>query len=177
LTSGQKVALSLLLTIFLFAGFVVFAFSGVFSLIETRFYQPSLINGINEDLTLISKSYENYTKDFENAVTEVRNNSAVKKVSNPTQKNEDIQERSKLFSDLASEFSGLLGYRVVDTNGKAVSLKDADGKAVSIANIETETLERNFVADAFSYEKAKANVEKVLKAGEYLAIEMPETIR
>ena len=146
MTSGQKVALSLLLTIFLFAGFVVFAFSGVFSLIETRFYQPSLINGINEDLTLISKSYENYTKDFENAFTEVRNNAAVKKVSNPTQKNEDIQERSKLFSDLASEFSGLLGYRVVDTNGKAIhySTFDSDilkqqSNAISYRNYDNKT--------------------------------------
>ena len=136
MTSGQKVALSLLLTIFLFAGFVVFAFSGVFSLIETRFYQPSLINGINGDLSLISKSYENYITEFEKAFSEIKANESIKKVSNPTQKNEDIQERSKLFSDLASEFSGLLGYRVVDTNGKAIHYSTFDSDILKQQSLE-----------------------------------------
>ena len=61
-----------------------------------------------------------------------------------------------------------LSFNVVDTNGEKVDK--------TIESIETETLERNFSADAFSYDNAKANVEKVLKAGEYLAIEMPETV-
>lgn len=60
-----------------------------------------------------------------------------------------------------------LKFQVVDTNGNSVNK--------TIESIVTNTLERNFSASAFTYEKAKAAVEAVLGT-EYLAIEMPETI-
>jgi len=61
-----------------------------------------------------------------------------------------------------------VSFKVVDTNGKDVN--------TSITALKSNTLERNFSASAFSYENAKANVEKVLEAGKYLGIEMPETV-
>ena len=126
MTSGQKVALSLLLTIFLFAGFVVLAYSGVFTLIETRFYQPSLISGIESTLSDVSKAYTEYTDNLTKTFEEISTSKSIKNVSNPAQTNDDIQNRSKIFSEITTKISGLAGYRVVDTNGKYIHYSTFD---------------------------------------------------
>ena len=151
MTSGQKVALSLLLTIILFAGFVVLAFSGVFQLIETRFYQPSLVHGIEKDLSSISEAYTEYinqlTQNFQNII----NSEYIKSVSNPTQTTQNIQGRSQLFSDIASKISGLSGYRVVDTNGKAIHYSTFDS---DIFKQQSNAISyKNFDESNYPYEK------------------------
>ena len=151
MTAGQKVALSLLLTIFLFAGFVVLAFSGVFQLIETRFYQPSLVQVIEKELTSISEAYTEYTNqltaDFQNIV----NSEAIKSVSNPTQTTENIQGRSQLFSEITSKISGLIGYRVVDTNGKTTHYSTFDS---DIFKQQSNAISyKNFDESNYPYEK------------------------
>ena len=40
MTSGQKVAFSLLISVLAFCAFTVVAFSGLFDLLEVNFYQP-----------------------------------------------------------------------------------------------------------------------------------------
>ena len=126
MTSGQKVALSLLLTIFLFAGFVVLAYSGVFTLIETRFYQPSLISSIESTLSDVSTAYTEYTDNLTKTFEEISSSKSIKNVSNPTQSNDDIKNRSQLFSEITTKISGLAGYRVVDTNGKYIHYSTFD---------------------------------------------------
>ena len=151
MTSGQKVALSLLLTIILFAGFVVLAFSGVFQLIETRFYQPSLVHGIEKDLSSISEAYTEYinqlTQNFQNII----NSEYIKSVSNPTQTTQNIQGRSQLFSEITSKISGLSGYRVVDTNGKAIHYSTFDS---DIFKQQSNAISyKNFDESNYPYEK------------------------
>ena len=144
LTSGQKVAVSLLLTIFLFTGFVVLAFSGFFSLIETRFYQPSLIKAIEENLKSISQGFSDYTDEQLTVFESYTQNKSIKSVSNPAQTSEDIAERSKLFSETTAKFPGFLGLKIVDTNGKYIHYSSFDSdvlkqqsNAISYKNYDT----------------------------------------
>ena len=146
MTSGQKVAVSLLLTIFLFTGFVVLAFSGFFSLIETRFYQPSLIKAIEENLKSISLGFSDYTDEQFLVFDSYAKNESIKSVSNPAQNAEDIEERSKLFSETTAKFPGFLGIKVVDTNGKYIHYSSFDSdilkqqsNAISYKNYDTTT--------------------------------------
>lgn len=146
MTSGQKVAVSLLLTIFLFTGFVVLAFSGFFSLIETRFYQPSLIKAIEENLKSISLGFSDYTDEQFLVFDSYAKNESIKSVSNPAQTAEDIAERSKLFSETTAKFPGFLGLKVVDTNGKYIHYSSFDtdvlkqqSNAISYKNYDTTT--------------------------------------
>ena len=146
MTSGQKVAVSLLLTIFLFTGFVVLAFSGFFSLIETRFYQPSLIKAIEENLKSISLGFSDYTDEQFLVFDSYAKNESIKSVSNPAQNAEDIAERSKLFSETTAKFPGFLGLKVVDTNGKYIHYSSFDtdvlkqqSNAISYKNYDTTT--------------------------------------
>jgi len=146
LTSGQKVALSLLLTIFLFTGFVVLAFSGLYSIIETRFYQPSLIKNIESENKDISMAFMDYTLEHTEAFKKIIETEAIKSVSNPTQKNENIISRARILSEVSSHFSGLLGYKIIDTNGKYIhySTFDSDilkqqSNAISYKNYDNES--------------------------------------
>ena len=146
MTSGQKVALSLLLTIFLFTGFVVLAFSGLYSIIETRFYQPSLIKNIESENKDISMAFMDYTLEHTEAFKKIIETEAIKSVSNPTQKNENIISRARILSEVSSHFSGLLGYKIIDTNGKYIhySTFDSDilkqqSNAISYKNYDNES--------------------------------------
>lgn len=67
-------------------------------------------------------------------------------------------------------------FEIVDEKGEAVELKDAEGNAIAVEDLVTETLERNFILDAFSYENVKAHVDAAFGDVEYLAIDLPETI-
>ena len=68
MSSGQKAALSLLISVLLFAAFTVAAFAGLFSILETRFYQPAVLSAMESKLSSIAQSFDDYSgshiKDF-----------------------------------------------------------------------------------------------------------------
>lgn len=49
MTSGQKTALSVLISVMLFGAFAVAAFAGLFSAIDARFYEPAKISQIDKN--------------------------------------------------------------------------------------------------------------------------------
>ena len=145
MTSGQKVAVSLLLTIFLFAGFVVLAFSGFFSMIETRFYQPAQVKAIEANLASISVAFTEFIDQKISIFEEYAKNDAIKTSSNPTQTSEHIAKRAELFSETTNKIPGFLGLRVLDTNGKHIHYSSFDSdvlkqqsNAISYKNYDSE---------------------------------------
>jgi len=55
-----KVAISLLVSILFFAGFTVFAFSGLFNILEARFYLPRVQQGYLQQLNILASRIEKF---------------------------------------------------------------------------------------------------------------------
>ena len=94
MTSGQRNAVSLLITIVLFAAFTVLAFSGLFSLIETRFYQPAKIQRIREQLDYFSDSYDAYINSNLQRLQEYTENKSVATYTEQRANDEEIGRAS-----------------------------------------------------------------------------------
>lgn len=124
MTSGQKTAVSLLTSVLVFAAFTVFAFTGLFSVIDARFYEPGKIAQIQKHLDLVSENYNEYVSTLESRFGK-NENSFLKQKSvlsyiqnNPS--DDDVRSRSKHSGDLFSQTPGLLGMRLIDKNGTSI---------------------------------------------------------
>ena len=100
MTSGQKTAVSLLATVFLFAAFTIAAFSGLFSVIETRFYQPGKIAGIRKQLDSISGSYDTYINSLLEKFAVYTADKAVASYSEQRPSDTFVRERTKITGTL-----------------------------------------------------------------------------
>ena len=66
MTSGQKTAVSLLTSVLVFAAFTVFAFTGLFSVIDARFYEPGKIAQIQKGILAVAEKEDPYDVNFAN---------------------------------------------------------------------------------------------------------------
>ena len=120
MSSGQKAALSLLISVLLFAAFTVAAFAGLFSILETRYYQPAVVSAMESKLSSISQSFNEYSDSHINRFSSFALSLSVKRSSLPSQTAEDIQTREDLSGLLMSETSGLKGIRVIGSDGRKI---------------------------------------------------------
>ena len=124
MTSGQKTAVSLLISVVLFAAFVVAAFTGLFSVIDARFYEPGKISQIQKHLDTVSENFNEYIATLESRFGKNENSflkqTCVQSYIENQPSDEVVRERSKLSGDLFSQTPGLLGMRLIDKNGSSV---------------------------------------------------------
>ncbi|MBE6350252.1 MAG: hypothetical protein E7062_05835, partial [Spirochaetaceae bacterium] len=120
MTTGKKIVFSLLITIISFSIFFVTALAGLFSFLETQFYQPNLTKSIEDNLIKISDNFEIYAQKYRTIFENFTLNASVKKsfLSAPSQ--EDIENRAKISGELLANHSGLEGIRIVDSAGKRI---------------------------------------------------------
>ncbi|WP_318662542.1 hypothetical protein [Treponema sp.] len=111
-------------SVLVFAAFTVFAFTGLFSVIDARFYEPGKIAQIQKHLDLVSENYNEYVSTLESRFGK-NENSFLKQKSvlsyiqnNPS--DDDVRSRSKHSGDLFSQTPGLLGMRLIDKNGTSI---------------------------------------------------------
>ena len=116
-TSGQKTAVSLLLTIILFAAFILTAFSGLFSFIEARFYQPVKIAGIQKQLDGAADCLDSYIQTLVRDFTVYADDAAVKSYLESKPEDTDVQNRTQLTGKLLAGHSGLEGIRILGLSG------------------------------------------------------------
>ena len=113
MTSGQKTAVSLLISVVLFAAFVVAAFTGLFSVIDARFYEPGKISQIQKHLDTVSENFNEYIETLESRFGKNENSflkqTCVQSYIENQPSDEVVRERSKLSGDLFSQTPGLLG--------------------------------------------------------------------
>ena len=130
MTSGQKIAFSLLTTVVLFAGFIVCAHGGVLDNLETRYYSQTVIRQKTEQLDLISEGLDSYIQKILNRV-EQNEDSYLKSSSvasyidqNPSES--QIVQRKKQTEQLFVDLPDLTGIRIIDKNGKNVHYSTYD---------------------------------------------------
>jgi hypothetical protein len=123
-TSVQKIALSLLTTVVIFAAFTMVAFTGLFSTIEARFYEPMKISGIQKQLNAVADSSVTYISTLLSRFGTEKGaylfNPAIASYLDQTPTDADVQNRTKITGDLFFETPGLDGIRFVDSNGQSI---------------------------------------------------------
>ena len=130
MTSGQKIAFSLLAALALFAVFVVSLNSRLFSELETRFYAQAKIEENTGQLDKISESCDSYISEILSLIEKGENawvkNASVRSyyVQNPSEA--DVNQRRRLTESLFSEIPALTGIRIVDKNGRNVHYSSFD---------------------------------------------------
>ncbi|MFA6504740.1 MAG: hypothetical protein WCT14_01510 [Treponemataceae bacterium] len=120
MTVSQKISVSLLISVVLFAGFAALAFTGLFELVETRFYNPAVAKGLSRDVAADAASAGEFLDELRDRFSGVLNEGAVKRSFLPNQGAEDIFERTKLFGNLMESLPGLQSIRFIDTSGKRI---------------------------------------------------------
>jgi hypothetical protein len=116
-TVSQKAALSLLISVFLFAGFAVLAYTGLFDLVEARFYNPAITKSLNHEVSLDSEAVQDFLIELQNRFSETLNEPAVRRSMLPNQSAEDIFERTRIYGVLLESLGGLQSVRFVDSGG------------------------------------------------------------
>ena len=130
MTSGQKIAFSLLVAMGLFAVFVLSLNSKLFNELETRFYTQSKIEQNTGQLDRVSEGCDSYITKILN-LTEKGENAWVKNVSvrsfyvqNASES--DVMKRRRLTEQLFAEIPALSGIRIVDKNGRNLHYSSFD---------------------------------------------------
>jgi hypothetical protein len=124
-TVPQKAALSLLISVFLFAGFAVLAFTGLFDLVEARFYNPSITRSLNREVALDGEAVQDFLAELQSRFAETLNEAAVRHSVLPNQSSEDIFERSRIYGTLLESLGGLQSVRFVDSGGQRIHFSTA----------------------------------------------------
>jgi hypothetical protein len=120
MTEPRKAALSLLITILLFAVFTVVSFAGLFDLIETRFYNPSVTAALSRKLSHEAGALEVFVTSIERWFADSLAEPAVKRSFLVNQTPVDIYERSQVFARLHEKLDGLQWVRFIDTSGNRI---------------------------------------------------------
>ncbi|MDR2019800.1 MAG: hypothetical protein LBQ14_03450, partial [Treponema sp.] len=116
----HKVALSLLISIVLFAGFAYLAFTGLFDLVETRFYNPSITRSLNQEIRQDAETIQSFLTELQARFTATLEDEAVQRSFLTSQSAGDIWDRSQLYGQLQEELSGLQTVRFIDAGGSRI---------------------------------------------------------
>ena len=130
MTSGQKIAFSLLIAIGTFVIFVLGFQSKLFKELETKFYTQSKIEENTRLLNKLSESCDVYISEILNQIENGENawikSPAVRSyyVQNPSENL--VNERRQLTETLFSKIPALDGIRILDKNGRNVHYSSFD---------------------------------------------------
>jgi len=142
MTLGQKASLSLLIAVLVFAGFSVAAFSGLFDIIESRFYDPAVSRAYEKSLAAAAKASDVYHGLNIDRFSAVLKRDSLRRSFLPNISAKDAFERSNALGRLVEETPGLTGLRLLDSNGKRIHFSTFPGDVIKRTNVET--LFRNY---------------------------------
>lgn len=116
----RKAALSLLISLLLFAGFTILAFTGLFNLVETRFYNPAVTRTITREINGDVKTIEKFLQELQIRFAATLKDGAVRRSFLINQGLENINERSRLYGTLQDSLGGLQYIRFIDSSGRRI---------------------------------------------------------
>jgi len=116
-STSQKAIFSLIITVLLFIVFVFFAFTGLFDLIEMRFYNPSITTHMVSENNRSAMVIEGFFSAIQNQLSEVLKTDVVRRGLMPEQDYEDYSALNKTFSLIKYSFDGVQWVRLIDSGG------------------------------------------------------------
>ncbi|MBT3272574.1 MAG: hypothetical protein HN368_05435, partial [Spirochaetales bacterium] len=112
-----RIALSLLISVVLFAAFAFIAFSGLFDYIESSFYDERIENLERLYVDEAISTIETYHSGNIQRYTKILQDPALQGVFYSNFSREQQAVITNYFSVLSSEFSGFVGVRIIDQDG------------------------------------------------------------
>ena len=155
MTTSQKAALSLLISVLLFGAFTALTYTGLFDLIETRFYNPSITNSLTRDISRNAEAIDNFLIQLQTRFSGTLKDSAVRHSFLPDQNAEDIYERSRIYGLLMESIDGLQGIRFIDSGGARIHYSTY-GNDVLLQDRSSVSY-RNYSETEYPYEKIAVN--------------------
>ena len=156
----QKAAVSLIIALILFAGFMLLAFSSLFDIIETNYYNKKVIIQFDEKLNEIDRQISGYKAEKNTIVNEISNNSSIKKVFFTNQSREDIFQQNNLMKKLKNDNIYFKYLRIFDDDGKIhFSSNENDINTKDDFKISYKTLENAVGNEEIQKIKASGNNE------------------
>ena len=134
MTSGQKVAFSLLISVLAFCAFTVIAFSGLFDLIEVNFYQPVVQEIKHKKIQEIAAAQNEYFDTLMRRFDNFTVNSDVKTYVQTHPNDSSVRARELLRSQLVTTTPALKGLRIIDANGRNVYFSTFSSDVISSRN-------------------------------------------
>lgn len=130
MTSVQKIALSFLMTLVLFAGFLLTFNSYLFDFLEAKFYSQARILEKTEELNQISQGYNEYFTNFLSSINDNYNSwknlESVRSFYEPNPSEVNVAGRRIANERLFHLYTALSGIRLIDKNGRNVHYSSFD---------------------------------------------------
>jgi hypothetical protein len=115
-----KAAISFFVSMLLFAGFTVLAYTDLFDLIETRFYNPSVARSSSRKAAEDAKAIGVFLAELQARFAASLEEEAVRDSFILNQQAEDIFERSRMYGTMLESRIGLQAVRFVDSGGSRI---------------------------------------------------------
>jgi hypothetical protein len=119
-TISRKAAFSLLISTLLFAVFTVLAFTGLFDLVEARFYNPAAARAISREIDADTRVIEEFFEELQTRFAATLNEGAVRRSLLADLESEDIDLRASLYGELLESLGGLQSVRFIDSGGRRI---------------------------------------------------------
>jgi hypothetical protein len=116
----RKTIFSLLISVSAFAIFTLAAFTGLFDLVETHFYNPRVLRGLNRETAENVRVIGGFLTELGDHFAAALEGEAVKRSFLPNQAENDIEERGRIFGALLNSLPGLRSVRFVDAGGSRI---------------------------------------------------------
>ncbi|MCR5253062.1 MAG: hypothetical protein K6C98_05020 [Treponema sp.] len=126
MTSGQKIALSTLLSMLIFAGFVIAANLRLFSELETRFYAQAKVGEKVTHLEDVAKGFDSYILNILKSADDYAKTPSVLSYMEQNPSEKSVIERRNRTEQLFKELPVLSGIRIVDKSGRNVHYSSFD---------------------------------------------------
>jgi hypothetical protein len=117
MNAPQKIIVSLLISALIFAAVAVAAFTGLFDLVETRFYNPRILRGLNREVLQDAGLIGGLLDELRSRFALVMQEDSVRRSFLPDKAEEDVFERGRIFRALLNSLPGLRSVRFVDAGG------------------------------------------------------------
>ena len=144
MTTGQKIALSLLTTLLLFSAFLLVFNYFVFENLEAKFYKQARIQESTVELNQISRNYNDYFNTFLDSVSKDAdswvNLASVRSFYDQNPSEFNVAGRRTATESLFKKYQGLNGIRIIDKNGTKVHFSTFD---------ETDVLQQKGVTKTY----------------------------
>ncbi|MDR1443960.1 MAG: hypothetical protein LBI94_03675 [Treponema sp.] len=127
----QRIIFSLIISVILFTVFSLAAFSGLFDLVEFRFYYPQLVKSLDGDVERLTQTVDTLLTGLQNRFAETLEDDAVKRSFLPGRKDEDVRTRAERCGLLMNSQPGLQSIRFVDAGGSGIHFSTLNGDLLS----------------------------------------------
>jgi len=137
-TTSQKATFSLLIAVFLFGAFLALAFTGLFDLLEARFYNPSVTARLNRDIAQSAEAIDKFFAEAQARFSETLKTDTVRRSFLSYRSVEDVSALLRIYDPLIESFYGIQWVRFID--GHAEGIADAEGQRLLFSTYAPDIL-------------------------------------